>query len=241
MSTQAVPGPEHRARWGPACGVAFVVILAAAFLIVHPPDTNKSPAYILAWYNKSSHKTALIISTLMVDVAILLGVFWFGYMRDRFGRTDLGARLAPIMLVGAGIFATGGLIFSGADIALLDAPKHMTPDTAQALNFLQSDIGFAAVLVGVSILMWAAGFIILKTRILPVWLAWVSFVLAVVALAGPIGFFAFLAMGIWILIVAFMMWRFEESLPVLGHALERPSPVVSGGALDDPGAWPPRA
>jgi hypothetical protein len=57
----------------------------------------------------------------------------------------------------------------------------MSPDTAQTLNFLQSDIGAAAVVIGVSILMWAAGFIIQKTRILPVWLAWVSFLLAVVA------------------------------------------------------------
>jgi hypothetical protein len=64
----------------------------------------------------------------------------------------------------------------------------MTPDTAQTLNFLQSDIGGAAVEVGVSILMFAAAFVILKTKVLPVWLAWVSFVLAVVALAGPIGF-----------------------------------------------------
>ena len=118
-------------------------------------------------------------------------------------------------------------------IALLDEPKHMTPDTAQTLNFLQSDIGAAAVVIGVSILMWAAGFIILKTRILPVWLAWVSFVLAVVALAGPLGFFAFFAMGIWILIVAFLMWRHEETLPV-GSLSED----VSAGTSD---ALPPRA
>ena len=112
---------------------------------------------------------------------------------------------------------------------MFDSPKHLTPDAAQALNFIQSDIGAALLVVGISILMWAAGFIILKTRILPVWLGWVSFVLAVVALAGPVGFFAFLAMGIWILIVAYMMWRYEESLPAPGDTPERPSPVVSGG------------
>ena len=109
----------------------------------------------------------------------------------------------------------------------------MTPDTAQTLNFLSSDLGAAALVVGVSILMWAAGFIILKTRILPVWLAWVSFLLAVVALAGPIGFFAFLAMGIWILIVAFLMWRREETLPVGPLSVD-----VSDGTQD---ALPPRA
>ncbi len=234
MTTQAVPGPEHRARWGPACGVAFVVLLVVAFTAFgSTPDTNKSPAYILAWYNKDSHQTHVKISLLLADIAIVFGIFWFGYLRDRWGRTDVGARLAPIMLVGAGIFGTGGLIFNGALIALIDEPKHMSPDTAQTLNFLQSDIGAAAVVIGVSILMWAAGFIILKIRILPVWLAWVSFLLAVVALAGPLGFFAFFAMGVWILIVGFLMWRHEETLP--GGSL---SEDVSAGTSD---ALPPRA
>jgi hypothetical protein len=226
MISPVVPERAHRARWGPACGVAFVVILAVSLLTQSTPNTNKTPGYILAWYNKSSHKTSIAISLILTDIAIVFGIFWFGYLRDRFGRTDIGARLAPIMLVGAGIFATGGLMFNGALAALLDEPKHMSPDTAQTLNFLQSDLGFAALLVGVSIAMFAAGFIILKTRILPVWLGWVSFLLAVVALAGPIGFFAFVAMGIWILIVAFLMWRREEALPV---AL---SSEIAGGTQD---------
>lgn len=221
--------PEHRARWGPACGVVFVVVLVVSFLIVSTPNTNKSPQYILAWYLKSSHKRALGISTVLADIAVVFGIFWFGYLRDRWGRTDLGARLSPILLVGATLFAGGGLVFSGASFALLDSPKHMTPDTAQTLNFLQSDIGAAGIVIGVSIVMWAAGFIILKTRVLPVWLAWVSFLLAVVGLAGPLGFFAFLAMGIWILIVAFFMWRFEQNLAAPGPALARPAPGAAPG------------
>jgi hypothetical protein len=234
MSTQpSVLEPEHRARWGPACGVAFVVLLAVGFIVGSTPNTNKSPAYLLAWWNKSSHQNQMKVSLIVIDIGVLFGIFWFGYLRDRLGRTDVGSRLAPIMLVGAGVLATGGLIFSGATIALLDEPKHMTPDTAQTLNFLQSDIGAVAVTIGVSILMLAAGMIILKTRILPVWLAWVSFVLAVVGVAGPLGFFAFLAMGIWILIVAFLMWRFENALPVGGMA-EQPSRDASGAIPQAP-------
>jgi hypothetical protein len=41
-------------------------------------------------------------------------------------------------------------VFSGANFALLDSPRHMTPDTAPTLNFLQSDIGAAGIVVGVS-------------------------------------------------------------------------------------------
>ncbi len=221
MNQQTVE--PHRARWGPACGVLFVVVLVVSFLIVSTPNTNKSPQYLLAWYNKSSHKTALGISTILADIAVVFGLFWFGYLRDRFAHSDTGARLSPILLAGAILFAGGGLLFSGVNFALLDHPKSMLPATAQTLNFLASDVGAAALTVGISILMWAVGFIILRTRVLPVWLAWVSFVLAVVAPAGPVGFFAFLATGIWILIVAFFMWRFEQTLPVSGEMLQAPS------------------
>jgi MFS family permease len=207
--------------------VLFVVVLAVSFFITSTPNTNKSPQDILNYYTKNSHKAALGISTVLADIAVVFGIFWFGYLRDRFGRTDVGARFSPILLAGAIIFASGGLLFSGANFALLDQPKHMLPATAQTLNFLQSDIGAAAITIGVSIVMWAAGFIILKTRILPVWLAWVSFVLGVVGVAGPIGFFAFLATGIWILIVAFYMWRFEAGLPASVEVSERPIADVS--------------
>jgi MFS family permease len=230
MSSQAEPAAAHRARWGPICGVLFVVVLAVSFFITSTPNTNKSPQDILNYYIKQSHKTALGISTILADIAVVFAIFWFGYLRDRFGRSDVGSRLAPVLLAGAIILASGGLVFSGAQLALIDQPKHMLPATAQTLNFLQSDIGAAGIVVGVSIIMWAAGFIILRTRILPVWLAWVSFVLGLAGLAGPVGFVAFLATGLWILIVAFYMWRFESTLPVSGEVVERPSADVSSGA-----------
>ena len=226
--------PEHRARWGPACGVAFVVLLVVSLII----ESTRIPISHRRTFWPGTTSAVISVSwdqLILTDIAVVFGIFWFGYLRDRWGRTDLGARLSPVLLAGAAIFATGGLIFNGSIFALLDKPKHMLPATAQTLNFMQSDLGAAALVVGVSIVMWAAAVIILKTRILPVWLAWVSFVLAVVALAGPVGFFAFLAMGIWILIVAFLMWRFEENLPAPGDALERPA---AGGTPADPGRVP---
>src|SRR5579862_6851211 len=81
MNGQAVE--RHRARWGPACGVLFVVLLVISFLVTSTPNTNKSPQYLLAWYNKSSHKTALAVSTILADIAVVFGIFWFGYLRDR--------------------------------------------------------------------------------------------------------------------------------------------------------------
>jgi hypothetical protein len=228
MSASTVLRPEHRARWGPICGVLFVVLLVVSFVIVFTPSTSKSPQYLLDWYSKNSHKTQLHVSLVIGDIATVFGLFWFGYLKDRFGRSDLGDRLSPIFLAGAILFASGGLVFSGAQFALSDDPKKMEPATAQTLNFLAQDIGIGGLVAGISILMWAAGFIIFKTGVLPRWLAWVSFVVAVVALAGPLGFFAFLATGVWVLIVAFYMWRHELALPISDDAGDLQSAVTAG-------------
>jgi ABC-type Na+ efflux pump permease subunit len=184
-----------------------------AFPTGHTPDTDKSAAYILAWYNTHSHKVSMVLSILLTDLAVVVGVFFFGYLRDRWGRTDLGSRLAPTLLAGVIIFAMSGVLGSGSLVALLDSPKHLTPEAAQALDFIQSDLATGATFAGVSIFMLASWMIIWKTRILPVWVAWISFVLGIVALAGPLGFFAFLATGIWLLIVTYFMWRHEQELP----------------------------
>jgi hypothetical protein len=228
VSTYTAPVGEHRARWGPICGVVFVVLLVVSSFIYSAPSTGKSPQYLLNWYSQSSHRRDVSLSTVIADVGVVFGLFWFGYLRERFSRSDVGARLAPIFLAGVVLFAGGGLVFSGAQFALGDNPKKMDPATAQTLNFLATDIGAAGILVGLSVLLSAAGFIIFQSRVLPRWLAWVSFVLAVVALAGPIGFFAFLATGIWILIVAGYMWRHEQHLPVSADAGER-APVITTG------------
>jgi MFS family permease len=240
VSAPSALKPEYRARWGPVCGVLFVVLMVVSSFIFSTPSTSKSPQYLLNWYSQTSHRRQVNISTVIADVAVVLGLFWFGYLKDRFSRSDLGARFSSIFLGGVVLFASGGLVFSGAQFALGDDPKKMEPATAQTLNFLASDIGAAGILVGVSVLMWAAGFIILKTRVLPRWLAWFSFVLAVVALAGPIGFFAFLATGIWVLIVAFYMWRHEEALPVADGTPERSSTVAAASKRYPEGDVRPR-
>ena len=64
--------------------------------------------------------------------------------------------------------------------------------------------------IGVAVLTLATGLIILRSKILPVWIGWLSLVIALVGVAGPLGFFAFLASGIWILILCFFLYRDES-------------------------------
>lgn len=203
--TPHLQNAPRRDAFGPLCGVAFVVLLAITFFIGSSPNSNASGAKVIAYYTK--HGTAAKVSVVLTDLAVVAGLFFFGYLRDRLRRTDIGLRLAPVAFGGAVLFGAGGCLVSGTTLALSDVPKDLTPAAAQALNVVSNDMPFLMVLVGVSVLTLATGIVILRSRFLPLWVGWLSLVIGVVALLGPLGFFAFLASGIWILILSFMLYR----------------------------------
>ena len=194
-------------RWGPLSGVAFVVLIVAAFIVGwSTPMSNASAAKVIAWYSNSSHKRNANISALLIDIAVVVGFFFFGYLRDRLRGTELGKRLAPVAFGGAIVFGVGGLIGAGTTFALTDVPKDLAPAAAQALNVMSNDIWFPATFIGMSILTLASSIVFLKSRTMPTWFGWFGIVIGVAGLAGPIGFFAFLAVGLWLLILSYLFY-----------------------------------
>jgi uncharacterized membrane protein YkvI len=77
----------------------------------------------------------------------------------------------------------------------------------ELLNNLESDLFFPVAIVGLALLYTAAGIVILQSRALPRWLAWVSCVLAVVVLVPPAAIISFFGMPIWVLIVCGLLLR----------------------------------
>ena len=63
------------------------------------------------------------------------------------------------------------------------------------------------VVAGIGMTALATGIAALRGGGLPRWLAWVSVVLGIMALAGPVGGIAFLVTPIWALIVAVVLLR----------------------------------
>jgi hypothetical protein len=88
---------------------------------------------------------------------------------------------------------------------------RIDPGTIQTLNAMWSDFFFPMV-IGMATLILATGLSALRTRVIPVWLAWIGFLLVVV-LFTPAGSIAFLASSLWILIVSILLWRRETNQP----------------------------
>lgn len=137
---------------------------------------------------------------------MVIGLFWFAYLRNWLQRGDVHERWGAIAFAGGILFAVTGGVAGGVELALVDTTNNLTPATATALNFLEGDIPFLLASMAFGAMATAAGIAMIKSRALPTWLGWFSLVVGIIG-ALPIGdFFALPAIGVWTLLVAGVIW-----------------------------------
>jgi len=167
------------------------------------PGTNESPAKILAWYQ--THKNHANSAGFLFAWGVIAGLAFFGCVFARFRQAS--PVLAATGLAGAAIFAISGLTSAGAYLSLGDSPGTMTASTAQALNFLQSDLGYPFLIVGLSVFYLATAVALLKTKPLPIprtW-GWITVVFGLVSISAFLAFFAFLGTGVWVIVTGILL------------------------------------
>jgi hypothetical protein len=202
----------HAARLVPLAGVAMIVLIVIAFVVGGETPNGDDPIRkITSFYRDDDSDQMLAAAFLIWGTAAFL-LFASGLWRilrnaetERLGASALG-------LVGAAVLAVGTTLFAGISFTLADFADQLQPAAMQALNALNEDL-FPPLALGVFTFLFGAGASIVTTAALPKWLGWVAGILSIVALT-PAGFFAFLAMGVWILIVSVVIFlRGARSAP----------------------------
>jgi hypothetical protein len=198
-------------RWSrlvPLTGVVFVVLTVLAFLVGgETPSVDDSVREVVSFYadNKSSQFAA---SILLVWGALFL-VFFSAVLRDALRGPGGPGGLPSLVFAGGVLIALGMAIFGSITFALADAHDDIAPAATQALHVLNNDFFFPLAL-GTAVFLLSSGLAVVTGRALPVALGWVAIVLGVLALT-PVGFFAFLATGLWILVVSVLLMRRASS------------------------------
>jgi hypothetical protein len=192
-------------------GVIFIVFLVPAVLVTSGSPNSKASAakvqnYVLA------HKSHYSVGALLSVLAVVFGLFFFGYLRAFFRRLPGLEWVSALFFGGAIVFAVGGALAAGLDAAAGDHPASLSADSLQLLNTLSTDLNSGAVAVGLGVLYLSAGFIIYKSRALPVWLAWVSWLLGLLAATFILAFVALVATVLWVLYVSILLARRNPSL-----------------------------
>ncbi len=185
-------------RWLGIAGVVFVVLVAASiFTVPSTPSTHASLSKIAAFYDKS-HQGALFAGAILAVAAVIVGVFWFWYFRDWLvAAQPTNRRLATVGFGGALLFAAGGSLAAGINFTLSDASGHATATVLQGLNYIQSDLNSGLIGAGTAIFLAASSAVVIRSRVLPVWLGWLAAVFAVAAVV--IGFLGLIGLGLWLI------------------------------------------
>jgi hypothetical protein len=192
-------------RWLALCGVVAPVLIVLAFTVVggRTPDDNASAAKVVSYYR--DHKSASMISALMVAIGAVLLVLFAARLREVLRGDGLGNGGLPIAAFGGALILAAGLLFLAAvHFALVQAADHRFAGPAQTLNVLDNN-DFFVMIGGMALLMLAAGIATVRRPVLPRWLGWAAIVIGILALAGPLGFVGFLLSVVWILVVAILM------------------------------------
>jgi hypothetical protein len=187
----------------PLSGVLAVVLMIAAFVVGgETPEADDSLREVVSYY--SEHDTDLQIASAL----LALGGFFFlifstmvtGVLRRAQGESGGPSALS---FAGGIVFAVGVTIFAGLGFTAADVVGDVDPSVVQALNALGADM-FFTVAVGTGAFLLGAGIAILKSGALPGWLGWAAVVIGVIAIT-PAGFFGFIALGVWTLIVSVIL------------------------------------
>jgi hypothetical protein len=194
-----------RKEWiAPLTGVIFIVVLVIGFIVGgEPPEAKDSSAQEVVQHYLD-HKDSTIAAAFLVNLAAIFLVFFGGYVRTVLRAAEGAAGyLSAVAFAGFIIVAVSAAIDATISIALAETADDIDPTAVQALQALW-DNDFVPLILGVDLILFAAGISVIRYRQLPVWLGWAAVVLAILG-ATPLGFVAFIGAGVWVLIVSIVL------------------------------------
>jgi hypothetical protein len=206
------------ARWSPVAGIVFVALWIVTFAITGgSPDSGDSDAKITAYYANSGHRTRDVIALALVLAASLFFIWFLSVLRTRLMGAEghaggltaaaFGAGLATVVLwwVAAAFFVAPSFARSDTDKFQLD------PNTYRLLNDLGYSLWFGGTTIA-AVLVVATALLSPRTGLLPTWLTWVSFVVALTLLFAFMFFPILIFLG-WVLVVSIVLVWKEASQP----------------------------
>ena len=196
-------------RFAPLTGIAFVVLLAVGFGPVggESPGSDDSASKISAFYH--DHQTKQVVAAVIVALAVIFFAMFIVALRDYLRGDGASGDFWPTVALVGGVASVAGFCLAiTVHAALVDGGHNKLPGDAMiALNALDN-WDFLAFAFPLTILLFGVAGATLKGKAdLPKWLGWVALAIGILFFAGPIGFFAFLLTGIWIIIASVVMYR----------------------------------
>ena len=209
------------ARWAPVSGILYVVLWVVAIFALEG-DTGDSDSEILAWYADSGNRDKALASFMIVLAAGLLFVWFLSVLRGRMAEAEGTAGTRTALAFGAGLVAVtlwtiAMAVWTSIAFAVQDSDEFVVePNTERLFGILGYAIWFGGTTIALLVVL-CVGLIGLQGRLIPRWLAWVSFLVAATMLVSFF-FVPFLIWLVWILLVSLVMLFWKPKAEVAAPA-----------------------
>ena len=202
---------ENR-RWALVDPLAVALWVVGIILINrNGPAEHATGSQILAWY-KSDSDTITMGAWLFMLGCLAFVAFVAGLRVRLTEAAGRASQLPMLMLVGAGMAALSGILTAGVDLGGGIDKNDITPAIAAVFHH-SVDIFFVGAEIAAILPLAAFAIVAWRTRVLPRWWAAFAGLVAVVLIAGPIGWLG--------LIFGVPVWTLGTSLFVLRRSPER--------------------
>jgi hypothetical protein len=192
-------------RFLPFAGVLLgLLFLLGLALLWNDPSSETGPAKTFSYWqdNRGQHQiVALLVTPLIAFLLIFFGTGLRRRLAIGTGDTGHGSVAFGGALLAAGTFVVVGMLEAG----MTNAAHYGHSDAVYTLNQFHSydwvawNPAFAALLL-------ATGLGARRNRMLSTPLAWVTIALGV-SLLTPLGFFAFIVLPVWLIVVGLLLSR----------------------------------
>jgi hypothetical protein len=202
-------------RFAPLTGIGFVLLVIVAVIVGgETPDADDGIVKVVNYWKDNQDQA--IASAIIAAFSAVFLVWFAGVWRAVLAAAEgPPGRLANTAFGGAIIGATGWLLLIGFTFVAADTADDVAPQVTQTLSVLQADF-FFPLAAGFAVFLLASGLAVVRTAALPSWLGWSALVLGVLCVT-PVGFFAILAMLIWIVVVSVILFMATSAAPPPGQ------------------------
>ena len=202
------------ARWAPVSGILYVVLWVITIFLVEG-DTGDSDAEIVAWYADSGNRNKQIAGFLIVLAASLSFIWFLSVLRDRMVEAaGTGAKTAVAFgagLVAVTLWTAASAVWASLSFTVDDSDEFvLDPNMDRLFGLLGYALWFGGTTIALLVVL-CVGLVGLRGRLIPRWLAWVSFVVAATMLVSFF-FIPILIWFVWVLVVS-LVWLFWKPAP----------------------------
>lgn len=206
---------ERRGSWG---GILTAILTIVVFALPGEPAKTSASSREIAQYVRDEGDEQRW-ATYVGALAVIALLWWLGSVWRLIRRAEGGTPRLAVVATAGGVVAAVLILVSGVILAAIPITgADLSPTGQRAFYVIGTNLGMATVF-GFATFVGAFSVVIIRSRVLPVWLGWAGVLIAVIGAFGGgtvtstrhvffyTSFVAFMGLVLWILVVSILMVR----------------------------------